>query len=44
MRRLPAELIYHADRSSQYCSLDYQAELRRYGVLISMPGKGELLY
>ncbi|GGD04985.1 hypothetical protein GCM10011335_04760 [Aureimonas glaciei] len=35
-----AGLIHHSDRGSQYCSLDYQAELRRHGVLISMSGKG----
>ena len=26
--------------SAQYCSIDYQAELRRRGILISMSGKG----
>jgi putative transposase len=26
--------------STQYCSIDYQAELRKHGVLISMSGKG----
>jgi len=26
--------------SAQYCSIDYQAELRRHGVQISMSGKG----
>jgi len=39
-RRPPAGLIHHSDRGSQYCSIDYQAELRRRGVLISMSGKG----
>lgn len=39
MRRPAAGLIHHTDRGSQYCSLDYQAELRRHGVLISMSGK-----
>ena len=29
VRRPAAGLIHHADRGSQYCSLDYQAELRR---------------
>jgi putative transposase len=28
------------DRGSQYCSVEYQAELRKRGVLISMSGKG----
>ena len=26
--------------SAQYCSIDYQAELRRHGILISMSGRG----
>ena len=26
--------------SAQYCSIDYQAELRRHGILTSMSGKG----
>jgi hypothetical protein len=26
--------------SAQYCSIDYQAELRKHGILISMSGKG----
>lgn len=41
MMRRPSEgLIHHSDRGSQYCSIDYQAELRRHGVRISMSGKG----
>lgn len=40
VRRPAAGLVHHTDRGSQYCSLDYQAELRRHGVLISMSGKG----
>ncbi len=39
-RRPSAGLIHHSDRGSQYCSVDYQAELRRHGILISMSGKG----
>jgi len=35
-----AGLIHHADRGSQYCSLEYQAELRKNGISISMSGKG----
>jgi putative transposase len=35
-----AGLIHHAYRDSQYCSADYQAELREHGILISMSGKG----
>jgi putative transposase len=33
-------LIYHSDRGCQYCSVDYQVELRKHGILISMSGKG----
>ena len=36
----PAGLIHHADRGSQYCSVEYQAELRKNGISISMSGKG----
>ena len=39
-RRPPDGLIHHSDRGSQYCSVDYQAELRKQGFLISMSGKG----
>ena len=35
-----AGLIHHADRDSQYCSVEYQAELRKNGISISMSGKG----
>ena len=40
MRRPAAGLLHHSDRGSQYCSIDYQAELRKHGILISMSGKG----
>jgi putative transposase len=40
MRRPPKGLIHHSDRGSQYCSIDYQAELKKHGILISMSGKG----
>ena len=39
MRRPPEGLIHHSDRGSQYCSVEYQAELRRHGIRISMSGK-----
>jgi putative transposase len=32
--------LVRRDRSAQYCSIDYQAELRKHGILISMSGKG----
>jgi len=40
MRQPTAGLIHHSDRGSQYCAVDYQAELRRNGISISMSGKG----
>ncbi len=40
MRRRPEGLIHHSDRGIQYCSVDYQAELRRYGIRISILGEG----
>jgi len=40
MRRPAPGLIHHSDRGSQYCSIDYQAELRKHGILTSMSGKG----
>jgi transposase InsO family protein len=40
VRRPAAGLIHHSNRSSQYCSIDYQAELSKHGILISMSGKG----
>jgi putative transposase len=40
MRRPPEGLIHHSDRGSQYCSIDYQAGLRKHGIRISMSGKG----
>jgi putative transposase len=41
MRRPPKGLIHHSDRGSQHCSIDYQAELKKRGILISMSGKGD---
>ena len=40
IRRPAPGLICHSDRGSQYCSVDYQAELRRHGIHVSMSGKG----
>lgn len=40
VRSPPAGLIHHADRGGQYCANEYQAELRRHGILISMSGRG----
>ncbi|WP_240637906.1 IS3 family transposase [Paracoccus aestuarii] len=32
--------VHHSDRGSQYCSVTYQALLRKRGILISMSGRG----
>jgi transposase InsO family protein len=40
MRQPAAGLIHHSDRGSQYCAVDYQGELRKNGIRISMSGKG----
>ena len=40
LRRPAAGLIHHSDRGSQYCSIEYQAELRKHGIRNSMSGKG----
>ena len=37
---MQAGIIHHSNRGSQYCSIDYQAELPAAGVIISMSGKG----
>jgi len=36
----PQGVIAHSDRGSQYCSLDYQAELKKDGFICSMSRKG----
>jgi putative transposase len=38
-RRPPCALLHHSDRGSQYCSHDYQALLRLYGMTTSMSRK-----
>jgi hypothetical protein len=40
IRRPCPGLTCHSDRGSQYCSIDYQSELKTHGSLISMFGKG----
>ena len=40
MRQPLAGLTHHADRGSQYCSIEYQAALQKHGIRISMSGKG----
>jgi transposase InsO family protein len=34
-------LLHHSDRGSQYTAEDYQHLLARYGILVSMSGKGD---
>lgn len=36
----PKEVLIHSDRGSQYCSLDYQKELKQRGFTCSMSRKG----
>jgi putative transposase len=38
LRRPRASLIHHSDRGSQYCSIEYQAELQKHGIKISLSG------
>ena len=40
MRQPQVGLIHHSDKGSQYCSNDYQVELKKRGIQISMSGKG----
>jgi putative transposase len=41
-RRRPASgLIFHSDRGSQYCSKDFRAALKSYGMRSSMSRKGD---
>jgi Integrase core domain len=35
-----AGLIHHSDRGSHYCAIDYQAELNKHGIPVSISGKG----
>ena len=39
-RGFPRNVICHSDRGSQYCSRDYQALLKKYGLICSMSRKG----
>ena len=40
-RRPSSGLIFHSDRGSQYCSLDFQRLLKRHEMLSSMSRKGD---
>jgi putative transposase len=39
-RSYPRGVLLHSDRGSQYCSYDYQTELKRYDCICSMSRKG----
>jgi putative transposase len=39
-RGLPRGVLFHSDRGSQYCSHEYRAMLKNYGLLCSMSRKG----
>jgi putative transposase len=38
----PKGVLAHSDRGSQYCSHDYQKELKKYGFICSMSRKGNV--
>jgi transposase InsO family protein len=40
LRQPPKGCIHHTDRSSQYCSNEYQKRLTKHGFKVSMSGKG----
>jgi len=40
-RKFPRGVIVHSDRGSQYCSSDYQALLKEYGLVCSMSKRGD---
>lgn len=40
-RRPGAGLIFHSDRGSQYCSLEFQSRLASLGAISSMSRKGD---
>jgi putative transposase len=39
-RHRPRGVIVHSDRGSQYCAYQYQALLRKHGLICSMSGRG----
>jgi putative transposase len=41
LRQPGPDLVHHSDRGSQYASDDYQAELRRRGIVCSMSRRGD---
>lgn len=39
-KKPPPGLCHHSDRGSQYCALDYRKMLERFGMRVSMSGRG----
>jgi len=39
-RRPEKEVLHHSDRGSQYCSHEYRSLLKRFGLVVSMSGRG----
>ena len=39
-RRPQKEMLHHSDRGVQYCSEEYRSLLKRFGLEVSMSGKG----
>ena len=42
-RRPEKEVLHHSDRGSQYCSHEYRSLLKRFGLVVSMSGRGNCL-
>jgi transposase InsO family protein len=38
---VPAAIVFHSDRGSQYAAHDYQQRLKERGIMCSMSGKGD---
>jgi putative transposase len=39
-KRPEKEVLHHSDRGSQYCSHEYRSLLKRFGLVVSMSGRG----
>jgi transposase InsO family protein len=39
-RKPEKEVLHHSDRDSQYCSHEYRSLLKRFGLVVSMSGRG----
>ena len=40
LRQPEKEILHHSDRGVQYCSGEYRRLLKRFGLVVSMSGKG----